>query len=120
VFNTGNITTNSTSALSGGDNPIFGAGAIFAQSIGGGGGNGGTGVGLFSVGGSGGGGGNGGTVGINNNATLITNASDSNGIFAQSIGGGGNGGFAIDAAGDKSALRSASAERAAAAEPAAR
>ena len=97
ISNSGNITTNSTLSLTTGQNPLFGSGAIFAQSIGGGGGNGGSGSGLFSVGGGGGGGGNGGNVEVDNTAgTLTTYASDSNGIFAQTVGGGGgNGGGAV-------------------------
>ena len=94
VFNTGNITTNTTISLS--SDAFFGASAIYAQSIGGGGGNGGSSFGLFSVGGSGGGGGDGGTVSVSNFGSLLTNADDSNGIFAQSVGGGGgNGGGSV-------------------------
>ena len=71
---------------------------IFAQSIGGGGGNGGgaysgSPVGFStSVGGSGSGGGTGGVVEVDNYATIQTNGSASQGIFAQSIGGGGGNG----------------------------
>ena len=97
ITNSGNITTNSTASLTSNQNPLFGTGAIFAQSIGGGGGNGGSGSGLFSVGGGGGGGGNGGDVEVDNTAGILTtHATDSNGIFAQSVGGGGgNGGGAV-------------------------
>jgi uncharacterized protein YhjY with autotransporter beta-barrel domain len=74
--------------------------AIFAQSVGGGGGNGGfsfTGDfsqggsknGSLSIGGSGAGAGNGGLVQVNNAGEIVTMANDSEGIFAQSVGGGG-------------------------------
>ncbi|MGO8738244.1 hypothetical protein [Rhodoblastus sp.] len=71
------------------------AGAIFAQSIGGGGGNGGGGAGIFGMGASGSGGGNGGALTVNSTAaTLLTHGTFSNGVLAQSIGGGGgNGGW---------------------------
>ena len=82
--------------------------AIFAQSVGGGGGAGGYGaggsVGAFGslsigVGGSGGDGGDGKVVTVNADGYLQTLGADSQGIFAQSIGGGGGtGGFAIAAA----------------------
>ncbi len=80
---------------------------IFAQSVGGGGGGGGfaiaAGVALegsinVGLGGSAGPGGNGGTVVLQNNATSSVNTwgNHSNGLFAQSVGGGGgDGGFAI-------------------------
>ena len=80
---------------------------IFAQSVGGGGGNGGFsvagGVSVdsipigVSIGGSGTNGGSGSTVMINNTAALIhTRGQDSDGIFAQSVGGGGgDGGFSV-------------------------
>ena len=99
VGNSGTITTNTTQALSPGQTAIgFGAQDIFAQSVGGGGGNGGGSGGIFTVGGSGGGGGLGGTVAVANFGTLLTNAPDSNAIFAQSVGGGGgNGGGAVGA-----------------------
>jgi hypothetical protein len=71
------------------------AGAIYAQSVGGGGGRGGTTIGLFSIGGSGGAGGTSGSVTVNNTGELTTSSRFSRGIFAQSIGGGGgDGGFA--------------------------
>ena len=98
VVNTGNIMTNSAQSLSATTNAVeFGTQDILAQSVGGGGGNGGGSGGLFSVGGSGGGGGQGGIVTVVNvGGTLVTNASDSDAIFAQSIGGGGgNGGGAV-------------------------
>jgi uncharacterized protein with beta-barrel porin domain len=87
----------------------FGAGsdAIRAQSVGGGGGDaggvgadltsGGLGLGLLvSVGGSGGGAGGGGVVDVTNSSLLETVGDKSDGIYAQSIGGGGgDGGRAI-------------------------
>ncbi|MBZ9988358.1 autotransporter outer membrane beta-barrel domain-containing protein [Mesorhizobium sp. BH1-1-5] len=79
---------------------------ILAQSVGGGGGNGGGSIaaGAFvsvAVGGSGAAGGDGGEVTYKiANATVNTNGSDSTGILAQSVGGGGgNGGFALSGAG---------------------
>ncbi|WP_428928017.1 hypothetical protein [Marinibacterium sp. SX1] len=79
--------------------------AIYAQSVGGNGGNGGgsyafyaaatTGANLsstISVGGSGGTGATGGDVGVLNAADLYTSGGNSNGIFAQSIGGNGGAG----------------------------
>ena len=73
--------------------------AIQAQSIGGGGGDGGNAGGVFmAIGGQGGAGGAGGNVEIVNKGTLSTKGADSNGIFAQSIGGGGgNGGWTVGA-----------------------
>ena len=72
--------------------------AIFAQSIGGGGGDGGSSTGLVTIGGKGGGGGDADIVNVSNSGTLHTHASDSYGIFAQSVGGGGGtGGSAISA-----------------------
>ncbi|KQW78785.1 autotransporter outer membrane beta-barrel domain-containing protein [Brevundimonas sp. Root1279] len=78
---------------------------IFAQSVGGGGGNGGfaaqvsAGYGVsasVAVGGSGGSGGVGGTVNLDGHATILTSGDYSEGLFAQSVGGGGgNGGFAM-------------------------
>ncbi len=73
------------------------ANAISAQSIGGGGGNLGTsasalapGVTIGAVlGGSGGGAGDGSTITLNNSGAVFTTGDLSNGIFAQSIGGGG-------------------------------
>ncbi len=80
---------------------------IWAQSIGGSGGAGGSATGVIvnsvvastiSVGGNGGVGSKGGTVDIDNSALISTKGVDSDGIFAQSIGGGGgNGGFAASA-----------------------
>ncbi|WP_027036867.1 autotransporter outer membrane beta-barrel domain-containing protein [Mesorhizobium ciceri] len=70
---------------------------ILAQTIGGGGGDGGSNFGLFASGGSGSLGGNGGpanvvTVGVTNSGAIITHGQESNGILAQSIGGGGGNG----------------------------
>ncbi len=83
-----------------------GSDAIRAQSIGGGGGSAGgvsdpdsIGLGLIvSVGGSGSGGGNGGKVTVDNSNILLTSGNQANGIYAQSVGGGGgDGGSAIGA-----------------------
>ncbi|ATQ43306.1 hypothetical protein CSW64_13200 [Caulobacter mirabilis] len=78
---------------------------IFAQSVGGGGGNGGFaaqvtggyGVGASAaVGGRGGLGGDGGIVDVKGDATIFTKGVASEGLFAQSVGGGGgSGGFAV-------------------------
>jgi uncharacterized protein YhjY with autotransporter beta-barrel domain len=80
---------------------------IFAQSVGGGGGNGGyavaasVGVGVsasVAIGGNGAGGGNGSNVTVFSQSTIATLGSNSHGIFAQSVGGGGGaGGFSIAA-----------------------
>ncbi len=86
------------------------ADGILAQSIGGGGGNGGgaialaitTGAGAVSVGvgGSGAGGGNADTVTVTSTGNIVTLKNGSNGILAQSVGGGGgNGGAAVTIAG---------------------
>ncbi len=82
-----------------------GANGIFAQSVGGGGGNGGSSIALsaandvsasVTVGGSGGVAGAGGAVTINNTGTVLTLGTLANGLWAQSVGGGGgNGGFAV-------------------------
>ncbi|MDO9338283.1 MAG: hypothetical protein Q7T61_17970 [Caulobacter sp.] len=79
--------------------------AVFAQSVGGGGGNGGYGaggaVGAFGavsigVGGSAGDGGDAGAVEVRSAGYLQTQGADSQGVFAQSVGGGGGtGGFAV-------------------------
>ncbi|GKX33418.1 MAG: hypothetical protein MnENMB40S_10360 [Rhizobiaceae bacterium MnEN-MB40S] len=66
--------------------------AIFAQSIGGGGGDGGSATGLYSVGGAGSLGGSGETVDVYNIADIQTNGEYSEGILAQSVGGGGGSG----------------------------
>ena len=81
--------------------------AISAQSIGGGGGNGGFAVAAsvgtdfsvsIGVGGAGAGGGSAGTVGVDTKGTLTTYGLNSDGILAQSLGGGGgNGGFSVAA-----------------------
>ena len=78
---------------------------VFAQSVGGGGGNGGFAVagGLnkspsvtLGVGGNGGKGGNAGMVKVFTAADVMTQGANANGVFAQSLGGGGgNGGFSI-------------------------
>ncbi len=67
------------------------ANGIEAQSIGGGGGEGGVATGLIAIGGAGGVAGNGGVVEVTNEAgtQIITEGVMSNGILAQSIGGGG-------------------------------
>ena len=65
---------------------------VLAQSLGGGGGTGGSAGGLVSIGGSGGSGGAAGTVGVINNATILTSGDTSRAILAQSIGGGGGDG----------------------------
>ncbi len=76
---------------------------IYAQSVGGGGGNGGSSFAVsanvvaiaVAVGGTGGDGGKGDLVAINQNGTIVTQGTDSYGIYAQSVGGGGgNGGSA--------------------------
>jgi len=81
--------------------------ALVAQSIGGGGGSGGFSVagGIsqstsvnFSMGGKGGAGGSAGTVTLSASSTIITGGTNSHGILAQSVGGGGgNGGFSVAA-----------------------
>ncbi|MBN9271219.1 MAG: hypothetical protein J0J15_13450, partial [Mesorhizobium sp.] len=84
VINTGNITTRGSNSN-----------GIFAQSVGGGGGVGGKAnigaTGTIGVGGKGTSGGDGGVVHVTNNGngTIETFGAASNGIFAQSIGGGG-------------------------------
>ncbi|MBC7047301.1 hypothetical protein G6O52_25580, partial [Salmonella enterica subsp. enterica serovar Heidelberg] len=84
ITNTGSVTTLRNNAT-----------AIFAQSVGGGGGDGGTTGGvLLTIGGKGASGGNAGLVTVNHSGNIGTGGNDSNGIFAQSIGGGGgNGGL---------------------------
>jgi len=84
VTNTGNITTKGSNSN-----------GIFAQSVGGGGGVGGKAnigaTGTIGVGGKGTSGGDGGIVHVinNNNGKIETFGAASNGIFAQSVGGGG-------------------------------
>jgi hypothetical protein len=68
---------------------------ILAQSIGGGGGTGGFSAGLIALGGDGAGGGIGGVVTVTASGSIHTFGANSEGILAQSIGGGGgNGGGA--------------------------
>ncbi|WP_270933923.1 autotransporter outer membrane beta-barrel domain-containing protein [Falsiroseomonas oryzae] len=78
------------------ENPGCGVGCsrgIVAQSIGGGGGHGGSTGGWFSVGGTGGGGGNGGPVSVGLAlGSITTYLTQSDGILAQSLGGGGGAG----------------------------
>ena len=74
------------------------ANGIEAQSIGGGGGEGGVAVGLIAIGGAGGSSGDGGEVDVTNEANgqvITTWGVMSNGIFAQSIGGGGGDGGGV-------------------------
>ncbi len=81
---------------------------VFAQSVGGGGGNGGAavqvtvGYGLaasIAVGGDGGAGGLGGDVSVDGDVIILTQGERSEGLFAQSVGGGGgNGGYAVSIA----------------------
>ena len=78
---------------------------LFAQSVGGGGGNGGFAIAgsigdgpqaTFALGGNGGTGAGSDTVFVNSSTSIATRGSDSHGIFAQSVGGGGgSGGFAV-------------------------
>jgi len=87
VTNTGSVTTTGNNST-----------ALFVQSVGGGGGDGGTTGGvLLTIGGKGASGGNAGTVTVNHSGNILTGTgigtgNDSNGIFAQSIGGGGGNG----------------------------
>lgn len=103
VTNKGNISTLSDNAY-----------GIFAQSVGGGGGAGGDARALaialsmpelksegfssmdVSVGGSGGGASHGGNVTVTNTGMIVTRGDDADGIFAQSVGGGGGTGGAIN------------------------
>ncbi len=62
---------------------------IAAQSIGGFGGGGGSGGGIVGIGGQGSTGGNGGSVTVVNRGTVTTRGSNAQGIFVESIGGGG-------------------------------
>jgi hypothetical protein len=81
---------------------------IFAESIGGGGGTGGSNGGLISLGGSGSNGGSAGTVTVHNGSTgiITTVGTQSDGIFAQSVGGSGGSGsnahglYAVGGSGD--------------------
>jgi hypothetical protein len=89
VFAGGTIFTSGVSAT-----------GILAQSIGGGGGNGGSGAGgPIAVGGSGTGGGDAALVTVNLAGSIYTTGDLSDGIVAQSIGGGGGNGGSSDAAG---------------------
>lgn len=90
ILNSGKITT-------GGNN----AAGIFAQSIGGGGGSGGNATSLalagpvaiaVAIGGEGGTGGNGGSVIVGNTGRIEVNGTNSDGVFAQSVGGSGGAG----------------------------
>ena len=65
---------------------------IFAESVGGGGGSGGSTVAMISVGGSGSGGGNGNDVTVTNTGIIVTTGDNAQGIYAQSVGGGGGDG----------------------------
>ena len=66
--------------------------AIFAESVGGGGGRGGSSVGMISVGGSGAGGGDGQKVEVDHLGSIVTEGDYAQGIYAQSVGGGGGAG----------------------------
>jgi uncharacterized protein YhjY with autotransporter beta-barrel domain len=79
-----------------------GSPGVLAQSIGGGGGSGGTSKGVFAVGGDGGNGVNGNTVNIGVQSQVETFGFGSDGLAAQSIGGGG--GKAGDASGSSVGL----------------
>ena len=68
------------------------ASGIFAQSVGGGGGVGGGAGGLVALSGRGGSGSSGGEVRVTNNSLVKTLGTNSQGIFAQSVGGGGGSG----------------------------
>ena len=89
VDNTGTLVTRGEQAT-----------AIYAQSVGGGGGTGGKGSsgfsGDFSIGGFGGTGNDGGKVAVSNIGDIATFGGLSDGIFAQSVGGGGGDGGAAD------------------------
>ncbi len=70
--------------------------AISAQSVGGGGGKSGGGSGLATIGGTGGTGGDGGQVSVSLAADLTTKGDYSEGVFVQSLGGGGGVGHSTD------------------------
>ena len=79
------------------DTDKFMSNGIVARSVGGGGGDGALGVGAsfvagLAIGGNGAPGGDAGTVTVENHLDIVTNGALSNGIFAQSIGGGGGDG----------------------------
>ena len=100
------MTTTSAGSISTGGSNSRG---ILAQSIGGGGGNGGGDLlGIVTIGGSGGSAGSGGTVSVTIAGAINTTGANSEGILAQSIGGGGgnadatSGALAIGGAGGSS------------------
>lgn len=93
VRNNGTITVTGGSAQTGVDKELVSA-AILAQSVGGGGGDAAGSGGLIALGGKGSAGGNGNTVNVENYGQLQTSGSDTYGIIAQSIGGGGGSGGA--------------------------
>ncbi|WP_269615698.1 autotransporter outer membrane beta-barrel domain-containing protein [Prochlorococcus marinus] len=72
---------------------------LFAQSVGGGGGSGGRSGGMISVGGSGSGGGDGEIVDVRHIGSIQTKGDFSEGVFAQSVGGGGGDGGSSTGAG---------------------
>ncbi|MBW2559376.1 MAG: hypothetical protein JRE40_00830, partial [Deltaproteobacteria bacterium] len=69
---------------------------IFAQSVGGGGGRGAGSVGVFAIGGSGTSSGDGSDVTVTNSGTISTKGDASDGIYAQSTGGGGGSGIRVE------------------------
>ncbi len=90
VLNSGLITTRGNNAA-----------GVFAQSVGGGGGSGGDATSLslagpvaiaVAVGGDGGNGGNGGNVVVENHGRIVASGPNSDGVFAQSVGGSGGAG----------------------------
>lgn len=100
------LTLTSTSSIVTG---AKGADGAFAQSVGGGGGTGSTSGGLVALGGSGSVGGTGGAVSATNAGGIITAASFSRGLFAQSVGGGGGSGgdsYGLVAIGGSSSIAS--------------
>jgi hypothetical protein len=98
---TGAIGNHGGSATATNDGVIITSGlaaiGMLAESVGGGGGDGGGAAGIVSIGGSGDGGGDGGTVVANIGGAITTGGDGSHGVLAQSVGGGGNGGFALSA-----------------------
>jgi uncharacterized protein YhjY with autotransporter beta-barrel domain len=85
----GNVTIENMGEINTLENESYG---IYAQSLGGGGGHGSGSGGLLSIGGFGSGGGDGGSVTVTNNGSITTEGDTSDGIFAQSVGGGGGSG----------------------------
>ncbi|MEM9630577.1 MAG: autotransporter outer membrane beta-barrel domain-containing protein [Pseudomonadota bacterium] len=84
-----NVTNTSTIRTSGVDST-----GIYAQSVGGGGGTGGTGTGAsiktkVEIGGTAGAGGHGDSVSVTNSGNITTQGERANGVWAQSVGGGG-------------------------------